>query len=351
MTFLFSIKPLFAMTGLALLLGVSGCATIAGPEDAEQDAAPALNIRFVETLRNEDSLLGESFRELTDGKNADSALFQRPGSVYADRFRVYVTDTVAPGKVFVFDRGKRKAFELNITTPPSADNDARLLAPSGIAVDATGVIFVSDAQQGRVYGYDRNGALLLLLGRGQVLTPGTGLGDLSSPAGLAVDNARNRLYVADIYAQKIKVFSNAGFHLFDIGNAGKPGDNFKFPIAVAVDAAGTLYVVDSLRSRVYLFDPDGNFLRGFSMRDAGPGMSIKPKGIAVDSEGHIYVADAVNSSVLVFNNDGSLALNWGRTGRLIGEFWTPTDIFIDDQDYIYIADQTNSRVQVFQYIK
>lgn len=348
-------KYFIPLTTAMAVVCMSGCAVIAGKEDADRTVLPQLNINFVETLRNQESLRGESYRDVTDGAGS-AGLLQRPGSVYADQFRVYVTDT-APARVIIFDRGDRTASALNITPPPSS-TEGKLLAPSGIAVDGTGVIFVSDAQQGRVFGYDRNGTLLMVLGRAQVMTSSraatmsrNGLGDLSSPAGLAADNARNRLYVADKHAQQVKVFTTMGEHLFDIGNTGKRDEDFKFPEAVSLDRNGNIYVLDSLRLRVFIFDPDGKFMRSFSLKDAVPGHSIKPKGIALDSDGHIYVTDAVNNHILIYNNDGSFLVTWGRTGRVIGDFWTPAGIFIDDRDYIYIADQTNSRIQTFQYIK
>ncbi len=338
------------LLSLAILAAaaVSACSIIAGSEDAQQAVRPGLNINFVETLINQKSVAGESYREFADTTNPP--LIQRPGSVYADQFRVYVTDTVAPGRVFVYDRGRRTASPLNITLPPSA-TEGKLLAPAGIAVDAAGVIYVSDSQQGRVFGYDLNGALLMILGRADPIMSRNGLGDLASPRGLAVDNARNRIYVADSHAQQVKVFTSVGRHVFDIGNTGKREEDFKFPEAVSIDRNGIIYVLDSLRLRVFIYDQDGKFIRSFSLKGASTGRSIKPKAIALDSEGHIYVPDAVNNNILVFNHDGSFLLTWGRTGRIIGDFWTPSGIFIDDHDYIYIADQTNSRIQTFQYVK
>lgn len=214
------------------------------------------------------------------------------------------------------------------------------LAPSGIAVDATGVIFVSDSQQGRVFGYDRNGRLLIEIGRA---------GDFSSPSGLAVDNVGNRLYVADSHARLIKVYTNTGTWLTDISGLAITG--FKSLSAVALDRGGNLYVLDGRGLRVSLYGQDGKFLRDFNVTGDAPGLSVRPKGIAVDSGGHIYITDTVNNNVLIFDQGGKLIQTWGRTGRLTGDFWTPAGIYIDDRDYIYIADQTNGRVQVFQYVR
>lgn len=330
----------------ALVACLCGCAIIAGQEDSgEQGVSPALKLNFVETLSNQESLRGRSLQEIPNAivtsVTSTSNQLLRPGSVYADQFRVYVADTyvtsTGTARIVMFDRGNRTA-----TAVAGSAGSVKLLAPAGIAVDSVGVIFVSDSQQGRVFGYDRQGNLLIVIGK---------TGELSRPSGIAIDNARNRLYVADSHAHQVKVFTNIGTHLFDIGSSGKPAEDFKFPAAVALDRAGNVYVLDSLRLRVNVFNPEGAFLKAFSLKSTQPGASIRPKGLAVDSDGHVYVADAVNNNVLVFNNDGTFVLAWGRTGRLFGDFWTPSGIFIDDHDLIYVADQTNGRVQVFQLVR
>jgi sugar lactone lactonase YvrE len=341
-----SIKYLLMIGAVSAILS-GGCAFIAGEKEGEP-SGDRLTFNYIETLRNQDSLRGESYRELSNGAHPAVSL-QRPGSVYADQFRVYVVDNTTPPRLFVFDRGERTATILNITSPPSAEGN--LLAPSGIVLAAGTTLFVSDAQLGRVFGYDLKGALVMVLGRGQVLSPHAGLGDLLSPSGLAVDDKRNRLYVSDMHAQQVKVFDPMGRHLFDIGNTGRPDADFKFPAALCLDRSGNVYVVDSLRLGVFIFAPDGEFLRSFSLKRLLPGHSIKPKGIAVDSEGHVYVVDAVNNNVLVLEPDGRLIMTWGRTGSTRGEFWIPTGIFIDAYDRIYIADQMNGRVQSYQYTR
>ena len=328
-----------------LLLATSGCSIIAGTDDEGQSVVLPFRLDFVESLRNQKSLRGESLREFTGSTPAAPSL-TRPSSVYADQFRVYVTDSASPAGVFIFERGDGTFKALTSDT-----GDGKLLAPGGIAVDAAGVIYVSDAPQGRVLGFDRRGTLLYVLGRSQGLTSHRGLGDLVMPAGLAVDHLRDRLYVADTQAQQVKVFTALGIHLYDMGHTGKPAEDFKFPVSVAVDRSGRVYVLDSLRKRVFVYDPEGVFLNSFSLKGALPGQSIQPKGIAVDSDAHVYVIDSVKNNVLIFNPDGSLVLTWGRTGTLNGDFWTPAGIFIDSHDYVYIADQTNSRVQMFQYVK
>lgn len=320
-------------------LFVAGCSVLIGKDDTS--VQKGLSLRFVETLRNEASLRGEGLKEASF-KTDHATTLQQPNSVFADAFRVYVTDT-APARIFVFDRGERTVTVLDnslVGTPPTPKDDVKLIAPGGITVDAAGTLWVSDSQQGRVFGYTKNGKSLFVIGK---------FGELAMPVGLAADYRRNRLYVADAHAHQVKVFASDGTRLFEIGASGASGEDFRFPGAIAFDRNENLYVLDTQRRLVQKIGPDGKFLKTFGLSGATHGSAVKPKGIAVDSSGHLYVTDSISNNVLVFDQEGEFLFTWGRTGILSGEFWTPAGIFIDERDYVYIADQTNGRVQVFQY--
>jgi DNA-binding beta-propeller fold protein YncE len=319
-------------------LTAGGCAFLAGADDGQGLAGP--RIRFVETLRNQGSLHGEGWRETVIATGPTASTLQQPNSVYADDFKVYVTDrytdnlvTRSP-RVFVFDRGA------GTVTILDRAKGVDLLAPSGIVVDAFGIIQVADSQQGKVFGYDQQGKNPYTLGK---------RGELQYPAGLAVDKKRNRLYVADSHAHTVKVFDNIGMFLYDIGTSNGPGE-LKHPVAVALDRSGTVYVLDARRKRVVLYDIDGRYLRSFELTSEEPVAPAKPRGIAVDAEGRVLVTDEASNNVLIYDNKGTLIVTWGKTGRLIGDFLQPSGIFIDDRGIIYVADQMNGRVQEFQYI-
>jgi DNA-binding beta-propeller fold protein YncE len=318
-----------------VFLTVGGCAILAGTDDG-QGLSAGPQMRFVETLRNQESLNGEGWRESIISTGPTTSSLHRPNSVYADDFKVYVTDRSSPAaRVFVFDRGTR-----TVTILDQAKG-VNLINPSGIVADALGIIYVADAQQGKVFGYDLQGRNLYMIGK---------KGELQFPAGLAVDKKRNKLYVADAHAHVVKVFDNMGMFLYDVGTSRGPGE-LKYPVAVALDRTGTVYVLDGRRKRVAIFDVDGRYLRSFGLTNDAPAAALKPLGIAVDAKGRVLVTDEASSNVLIYDSKGTLALTWGKTGRLTGDFWLPAGIFIDERDTIYVADQMNGRVQEFQFIQ
>ena len=328
------------IAALSVTMTFASCAVIAGKDEAGVSGRDEKQIRlnYVETLRNEASLRGEGFRDVVYSAGAPTTL-QRPNSVYADAFGVYVTDQTQPARVFIFDRSERTARILAIPAPPA---DGKLLHPAGIAVDSGNLIYVADAQQGRVFGYDLNGTLLLIYGK---------MGDLAYPTSIAIDKRRNRIYIADSHAHLVKAYSLLGDHLLDIGVKGPSDKGLKSPVGLALDREGRLYVLDGQRKQVHLYDHDGRLIHKFPLSRGVPGDSLRPRGIAVDSAGHIYVADSVSDNIVIFESDGTYLRTWGRTGVLTGDFWSPQGLFIDERDFIYIADQTNARIQVYQFQK
>lgn len=104
-----------------------------------------------------------------------------------------------------------------------------------------------------------------------------------------------------------------------------------FPIALEVDSAGTLYVLDAQAKRVHVYDTGGRYVRSLGGEGGGPGEFKQPIGIALAPDGALLVADAGNQRYTVFNLDGSFRETRPRRGHHIrpwpgrfdadGELW------------------------------
>jgi len=249
---------------------------------------------------------------------------------------VYVTDT-ASRRVFVFDAERRTVTFLG------DKGAAKLAKPTGIAVDPSGTVFVADATHNRIFGFAPSGGLLLAIGRD---------GEFESPAGMAVDGTRKRLYVADSKKHQVFCYSTVdGSAVRTIGRRGSEAGEFNFPTNVSVDQEGRLYVTDTLNFRIQSFDPEGRPLSAFGTLGDTPGSLNRPKGVGVDDEGHIYVADTSFNNFQIFDRSGQLLLFVGSVGSGAGEFFLPAGLFVDARNRIYVVDQGNARVQVFQYLR
>jgi DNA-binding beta-propeller fold protein YncE len=259
----------------------------------------------------------------------------RPMSVAVDSSeRIYVVDTTQ-ATVFVFDL-KMKRMELL--------GGGKLALPYGIAIDRNDNVYVSDVRHKRVFVFDRDWNLTAAVSR-------VGGREFLNPAGLALDEARGRLYVVDSHAHRVfacdlgRLDRGASF-----GERGEEDNEFNFPNSVAVDKQGNVYVTDTLNFGVKVYDKDFKFIRKIGQHGTGMGMFDRPKGVALDSEGNLYVVDASFSNFQIFNADGKLLLFVGGFGAEPGYFRLPAGIYIDNKDRIYVSDQVNSRVQIFQFL-
>ena len=191
---------------------------------------------------------------------------------------------------------------------------------------------------------------------------------LSAPTGVAVDSQGN-VYIADTLNNKIKKLDLNG-NLTDMGGSFSLG---KSVVGMAADASGNLYVADYNRGLIKKRDSFGNYttIAGdggtvntqYSGPIAAAGVSlVRPMGMALDQSGNLYIADKGNSSIRKLQLSSSfISTTAGRAGTLAGrdeEFSGDGSQAVDaDLKYcfgvavdtvrnvIYIADTYNHRIR------
>ena len=178
------------------------------------------------------------------------------------------------------------------------------------------------------------------------------IGKFSFPLGIAVDSS-GKIYVADKANHRVQIFNSDYTHAKTIGT-GKSGTSngyFDNPTGIEVDSSGKIYVADTGNHRVQIFNPDYTHAKTIGTGKSGTsnGQFNGPTGIAVDSSGKIYVADLGNHRVQIFNPDYTHAktIGTGKSGTSNGQFNGPTGIAVDSSGKIYVSDQNNHRVQIF----
>ena len=206
----------------------------------------------------------------------------------------------------------------NGTSGSEGDNgpasSAQLSRPGGLAVDFGGNLYIADTDNNRIRRVT-NGVITTVAGGGS-----SGLGDngpatgaqLHAPVAVALD-AAGILYIADLGNKRIRTVSNGIIStVAGNGTAGFSGDNgpatsaqLADPIGIGVDAAGGLYICEASENRIrrvsngVITTVAGNGIPGFS-GDNGPAAAAEmtlPSGIAVDSAGSLYIADTDNARV------------------------------------------------------
>lgn len=164
----------------------------------------------------------------------------------------------------------------------------QLVAPLAMTF-SNGVLYVAN-QDGKILEFTPQGKLLRAFAGA-----GSGQGFLSYPRGITV--VGDKIYVVDTNDLRVEVFSTAGkfLQLIDKTKLG-----LQMPSGITVDPAGDLLVVDSFGSGVAGYDTDFNPLFVFGTRGNGDGDLNFPLGIAGDEYGRVYVADTANNRVAVF---------------------------------------------------
>lgn len=259
-----------------------------------------------------------------------------------------------------------------------------IVKPMDVLVLEDGTVYVADPGVGGVHRFNVENSQhqLILLQRGaQMVSPVALSGDAESvfvsdsvlglhkiekhknfaepvklsimpaqPTGIALDVKSRELYVVDTAKHHIKVYDPQGQLIRSIGKRGDGKGEFNYPTLLWIDDS-RLIVSDSLNFRVQILSTEGEYLAQFGKKGDSTGFQARPKGVATDRYGHIYVVDALFHTVQVFNEKGEYLLNFGTQGGGYGEFWLPTGIFIAaDGVTIYVTDSYNKRVQVFRYV-
>ena len=106
-------------------------------------------------------------------------------------------------------------------------------------------------------------------------------GQFSAPTGIAVDREGD-LYVTDLLNARVQKFDPEGNLLLNFGQSGRfPGD-FARPKGIAVDREGIIYVVDAAFENVQLFNQEGQALMFFGGYGDEPGSMWLPAKVALD---------------------------------------------------------------------
>jgi uncharacterized protein (TIGR03437 family) len=256
--------------------------------------------------------------------------------------------------------------------------NASLFQPSTVAVNGTGDLYIADTSNKRIRRVSGlTGIISTIAGNGTYTIGGDGgvatSAGVNSPSGVALDGSGN-LYISDGVNIRRLVLSTgiistiAGNGALSFGGDGGLATiaNLDLPAGVALDAAGNLYIADGMNMRVRRVSLSTGVITtvagGGVGGDSGPATNASlylPRGVAVDSDGNFYVADynrvwkvSASSGVIstIAGNGTGAGTGTGAFGGDGGQatnasLYMPVGIAVDAQRSVYIADSYNNRVR------
>jgi hypothetical protein len=241
----------------------------------------------------------------------------------------------ASGNVYITDTTHNRVLKeapSGATYAESALPITGLNSPFGIAVDGAGNLYLADALNRRILKETVSPS-----GYTETVLVSTGLHSLS---GVAVDGSGN-VYYADapsnsgsLGVQRIvkKTLSNGGYTDSTVADASNGLDN---PVGVAVDGAGNVYIADTDIGKVWK-----ETLSAGAYTQTTIGTSLNhPNGVAVDGTGNVYIADRGNARVLQETPSGST-----YTEKTIATSLSPWGMAVDALGNVYIVDYDQSKV-------
>jgi sugar lactone lactonase YvrE len=364
-------------------LNVGGGVVALGVLFATPPSASAQGILTVTPSRTTTTVAGTGNPSYSgDNGAATSATVALPGAVAYD----------ASGNLFIADTNNHVVREVSpsgtITTIAGTGvegfggdggpaTSALLDTPSGIAVDASGNVYIADSHNHRIRKVS-GGTITTIAGTGVAGFSGDGAtaasAQLALPSGIAVDASGN-IYIADTNNHRIREI--AGGNIVTVAGDGEEfyaGDGgaatsaaLDSPTGVAVSTTGTVYVADRLNQRIRAFSVGGtittvagsggaSFAGGFSGdgSNATSATLARPSGVSVDASGNVYIADTDNQRIRQLVNGGAIttvigsgaagfgADNGPSTAAILN---TPKSVTPDALGNLAIADSLDHRIR------
>jgi uncharacterized protein (TIGR03437 family) len=252
---------------------------------------------------------------------------------------------------------------------------AAMNSPYSVAVDSSGNIFIADYGNNRIRRVDNtSGKISTIAGTDNLGFAGDGSAATSAilhlPTGVALDSSGN-VYFADSLNNRIRKIAGsnittvAGNGGFSSSGDGGPATSAQLntPLGVAVDAAGNLYIADSLNNAIRKVSANGamstfagNSVPG-SSGDGGAPTAAQlngPQGVAVDAAGNVYVADTQNhkvrkisgGAISTFAGSGTAGFSGDGSAATGASLNAPFSVAVDAAGgNVYIAEFGNSRVR------
>lgn len=306
---------------------------------------------------------------------AGSSRFSGPRGVAVDTSgQIYVADTFNHTIRKISPGGAVSTWAGAAGSPGSSDGagaNARFNSPAGLAVDNAGNVYVADMMNHTIRKITADGVVSTLAGSAGTSGSADGAGSnarFQEPVGVAVDASGN-LYVADSGNSTIRKITAGGIVSTFAGSPGETGHSdgsatdarFDGPYGVAVDVVGNVYVADTFNHTIRRITAGGSvstFAGQATQSGSGDGFGGSaafsgPAAVAVASDGSLYVTETGNHLVRMISSSGQVSTVAGSAGNdgsadgsgTVARFNAPAGIAVGPSSSIFVSDTVNNTVR------
>lgn len=277
--------------------------------------------------------IGSGTEDIIVSKKVESL---EPGVTYHFRVKATNANGITYGEDRTFTTRPPAAAHSTFSFGQAGTGQGQLREPRGLAVDASGNVWVADTKNSRIEEFNPEGEFLRAAGK-----EGSGPGQFGteSPHDVAVD-AEGNLWATDTANNRIEEFNGKGEYLGKVGEGGEGKGQLRQPYGLAVDGEGNLWVADSSNKRVEKLSTKGEYVSQFAT-------SSDPGDVAIDPDGNVWVAEYTSNRIAKFDQQGKelLAVGVGE-GSGQGQFHTPSGLATDWEGDVWVADSENNRIEV-----
>jgi len=288
----------------------------------------------------------------TDGPQPDSSLVQYLGTGGASiEMPLGVTIDPRAGEVILANTGGHKLEIYDMSLRPRGSFAHRVPGPGGELVDGKPK-YVTVGPAGRLYIGDQMAPYLDVCdfrGRSieRILLPAPDDSLTTGGAGPVAIAPDGRLFVTS-RGEHARVYVYGPDHKLQgsWGETGSEPGKLKAINAIALTPTGEVVIACSQTEKVIqVFDAQGKFLRAFGVHDIGAGNFSNPTGVAVTPDGRIWVVDSIRANLQVFDHAGTV-LGGMDGGDGPGAWLYPSALATDGNGWFAIAEMGGSRLRL-----
>ncbi len=299
-------------------------------------------------------LAGDGITGLRDGAAAQARFADPYGIVRGRDGTLYVADAGDNNRI------RRIAVDGNVSSfagsvegfADGAGTAAAFDTPSGLAMDRSGNLYVADTGNHAIRRIDPHGVVTTVAGDGTAgyRDGAAAQARFNGPIGVAVD-ASGQVFVADTYNDRIRVIATdgtvrtlAGGDLPGYADGAGAQARFDTPTALTVDAMGRVWVADTRNHAVRRVDPQGVVTTFLRSEPGTPSPVLhRPLSLAVTHDGVLYVAEVTRGTVLQVSAD---ARQWQVISGATQDqrLSRPAGMALGDDGALYLTDATAYRV-------